>query len=151
MADETEFLAARLQRLEDIDAIRRLFQDYRRSLDGKDFRTYADLFASEGEFIAGPDGSIRAKGREAIFALVDGMRGSLVTDQSGDDVHVAVNDRIDLDGDSATATSTWVYIVRGGGDIPDVSKVGRYSDLLTREDGSWKFLRREAPCDIPAV
>jgi uncharacterized protein (TIGR02246 family) len=151
MADETEFLAARLQRLEDIDAIRRLFQDYRRSLDGKDFRTYADLFASEGEFIAGPDGSIRAKGREAIFALVDSMRGSLVTDQSGDDVHVAVNDRIDLDGDSATATSTWVYIVRGGGDIPDVSKVGRYSDLLTREDGSWKFLRREAPCDIPAV
>ena len=41
--------------------------------------------------------------------------------------------------------------MRGGGDIPDVSKVGRYSDLLTREDGSWKFLRREAPCDIPAV
>jgi uncharacterized protein (TIGR02246 family) len=151
MADETDSLAARLARLEDIEAIRRLFQDYRRSLDSKDFRAYADLFASDGEFIAGPDGSIRAKGREAIFALVDGMRGSLLTDQSGDDVHVAVNDRIDLDGERATATSTWVYIVRGDADIPDVSKVGRYSDLLTREDGSWKFLRREAPCDIPAL
>jgi uncharacterized protein (TIGR02246 family) len=149
--DSTDSLAARLQRLEDIDAIRRLFQDYRRSLDSKDFRAYADLFATEGEFIAGPDGSIRARGREAIFALVDGMRGSLVSDASGDDLHVAVNDRIDLDGDSARATSTWVYIVRGAGDIPDVSKVGRYDDLLTREDGSWKFLRREAPCDIPAV
>jgi len=142
---------ARLGRLEDLESIRRLFQDYRHSLDSKDFHAYADLFAKDGEFIAGPGGSIRAKGREAIFELVDGMRGSLLTDQSGDDVHVAVNDRIDLDGDSATATSTWLYIVRGDGDIPEVSKVGRYSDVLTREDGSWKFLRREAPCDIPAL
>jgi len=151
MADETESLAARIQRLEDIEAIRRLFQDYRSSLDSKDFGTYADLFAQDGEFIAGPDGTIRAKGREAIFALVDGMRGSLLTDQSGDDVHVAVNDRIDLDGDSATATSTWVYVLRGEGDVPDVAKVGRYADVLTREDGSWKFRRREAPCDIPVT
>jgi uncharacterized protein (TIGR02246 family) len=151
MSDDSAALAARLQRLEDIDAIRRLFQDYRRSLDSKDFRAYADLFARAGEFIAGPDGSFRAKGREEIFALVDGMRGSLLTDESGDDLHVAVNDRIDLDGDTANATSTWVYLVRGGGDIPDVSKVGRYVDVLTREDGSWKFLRREAPCDIPKV
>ena len=151
MADDSAALAARLQRLEDIDAIRRLFQDYRLNLDSKNFRGYADLFAQDGEFIAGPDGSFRAKGREAIFELVDGMRGSLLTDETGDDLHVAVNDRIDLDGDRATATSTWVYIVRGDGDVPDVSKVGRYNDELTREDGHWKFLRRVAPCDIPVV
>ena len=151
MADDSEALEARLRRLEDVEAIRRLFQDYRRSLDGKDFRAYADLFAVDGEFIAGPEGSIRAKGREDIFALVDGMRGSLLTNETGDDVHVAVNDRIDLDGDRATATSTWVYVLRGDGDVPDVAKVGHYSDVLTREDGHWKFLRREAPTDIPAV
>lgn len=151
MADDFESLAARVQRIEDIDAIRRLFQDYRKSLDNKDFRAYADLFAQDGEFIAGPDGSINAKGREAIYALVDGMRGSLLTERLGDDLHVAVNDRIELDGDSATATSTWVYIVRGEGDVPDVSKVGRYEDVLTREDGRWKFQRRLAPCDIPVT
>jgi len=151
MAEETESLAARIQRLEDIEAIRRLFQDYRRSLDSKDFRTYADLFAQDGEFIAGPDGTIRAKGREAIFALVDGMRGSLLTDETGDDLHAAVNDVIELDGDRATATSTWIYLVRADGDVPEVSKIGRYIDVLTREDGSWKFLRREAPADIPAL
>ena len=151
MADDSDSLEARVRRLEDIDAIRRLLQDYRTCLDGKDFRGYADLFAADGEFIAGPGGEIHAKGRDAIFELVDGMRGSLLTDALGDDCHAAVNDRIDVDGDGATATSTWVYLVRGEGDVPEVSKVGRYNDVLTREDGRWKFLRREAPCDIPRV
>ena len=151
MAVQSEPLEARLARLEDLDAIRRLLQDYRRALDHKDFRAYADLFAAEGEFIAGPGGSIRAKGRDAIFALVDGMRGSLITDKGGDDVHVAVNDVIELDGDRATVASTWVYMIRAEGDVPELCKIGHYDDVLTREDGDWKFLRREAPCDIPAV
>jgi hypothetical protein len=46
--------------------------------------------------------------------------------------------------------STWVYLVRGAGDVPEVSKIGHYDDVVTREDGAWKFLRREAPMDIPA-
>jgi uncharacterized protein (TIGR02246 family) len=151
MAQDDDSVAARLRRLEDLEAIRGLFQDYRRHLDRKDFRAYADLFAAEGEFVAGPDGSIRAKGPAAIFDLVDGMRGSLLTDKGGDDVHVAVNEAIKLDGDRATAVSTWVYILRAEGDVPEVAKVGHYEDVLTREDGRWKFLRREAPTDIPAV
>ena len=145
-----ESMEARLARLEDLESIRRLLLDYRRHLDGKDFRAYADLFAADGEFIAGPEGEIRAQGREAIFALVDGMRGTLLTETGGDDVHVAVNEVIELDGDRAHVTSTWVYLVRGDGDVPEVSKIGRYDDVVTREDGGWKFLRREAPMDIPA-
>jgi ketosteroid isomerase-like protein len=151
MAQDDDSMAARLRRLEDLEAIRRLFQDYRRHLDHKDFRAYADLFAVEGEFVAGPDGSIRAKGPAAIFELVDGMRGSLLTDKGGDDLHVAVNEVIELEGDRATASSTWVYLVRAEGDVPEVAKVGRYKDVLTREGGRWKFLRREAPADIPAL
>ena len=145
-----ESIEARVARLEDLEAIRRLLLDYRRHLDGKDFRAYADLFAAQGEFIAGPGGEIRAKGRQAIFDLVDGMRGTLLTDAGGDDLHVAVNDVIELDGDRAHVTSTWVYLIRGEGDAPEVSKVGHYDDLMTREDGRWKFLRRTAPMDIPA-
>lgn len=151
MAQDDDSVAARLRRLEDLEAIRRLFQDYRRHLDHKDFRAYADLFAAEGEFVAGPDGSIRAKGPAAIFELVDGMRGSLLTDKGGDDLHVAVNEVIELEGDRATASSTWVYLVRAEDDVPEVAKVGRYKDVLTREGGQWKFLRREAPADIPAL
>jgi ketosteroid isomerase-like protein len=145
-----ESIEARLARLEDLEEIRELFADYRRYLDGKDFRAYAGLFASDGEFVAGENDTIRATGPEAIFALVDGMRGTLLTDRGGDDVHVAVNEVIELDGDRATATSTWVYLIRGEGDLPEVSKIGHYEDLLTREDGHWKFLRRRAPMDIPS-
>jgi uncharacterized protein (TIGR02246 family) len=143
-------IEARLARLEDLEAIRRLLLDYRRYLDTKDFRAYAGLFAADGEFVAGPDGEIRAQGPEAIFALVDGMRGTLLTDAGGDDVHIAVNEVIELDGDRARVTSTWVYLVRGQGDVPEVSKIGHYDDVMTREDGGWRFLRREAPMDIPA-
>src|SRR5580704_9503781 len=126
----TESIEARVARLEDLEAIRRLLLDYRRHLDGKDFRAYAALFAAEGEFIAGPDGEIRARGPEAIFALVDGMRGTLLTDEGGDDLHVAVNEVIELDGDRARVTSTWVYLIRGEGDLPEVSKIGHYDDIV---------------------
>ena len=139
---------ARLGRLEDREAIRRLFLDYRRNLDQKDFRAYAELFAVDGEFIAG---TMRAKGPDAIFELVDGMLGTLLTERGGDDVHLVANDTIELDGDRATAEVTWVYILRGEGDVPVIAKLGHYNDVLTREDGRWKFLRREAPTDIPAL
>ena len=139
---------ARLGRLEDREAIRRLFLDYRRHLDQKDFRAYAELFARDGEFIAG---TMRAKGPDAIFELVDGMLGTLLTERGGDDVHLVANDTIELDGDRATAEVTWVYILRGEGDVPVIAKLGHYNDVLTREDGRWKFLRREAPTDIPAL
>ena len=139
---------ARLGRLEDREAIRRRFLDYRRNLDQKDFRAYAELFARDGEFIAG---TMRAKGPDAIFELVDGMLGTLLTERGGDDVHLVANDTIELDGDRATAEVTWVYILRGEGDVPVIAKLGHYNDVLTREDGRWKFLRREAPTDSPAL
>ena len=138
----------RLQRLEDVEAIRRLMLEYRACLDAKDIRGYAALFAADGEFIAG---DMRATGPEEIFALVDGMRGTLLTDRGGDDVHIVANPTIEVDGDRATADSMWLYIVRGEDDQPVLSKIGSYHDVLTREDGRWRFLRREAPTIIPAI
>jgi uncharacterized protein (TIGR02246 family) len=138
----------RLRRLEDVEAIRRLMLDYRACLDAKDIRGYAALFAADGEFIAG---DMRATGPEEIFALVDGMRGTLLTDRGGDDVHIVANPTIEVDGDRATADSMWLYVVRGEGDQPVLSKIGGYHDVFTREDGHWRFLRREAPTIIPAI
>ncbi|HUZ20445.1 MAG TPA: nuclear transport factor 2 family protein [Acidimicrobiales bacterium] len=143
-----ESTEARLQRLEDLEEIRQLFIEYKRALDGKDFAAYASLFATDGEFVAG---ELHAKGRAEIQAMVEGMLGNLLGDERGNDFHLVINPSVRLDGDRATAEVTWAYVVRGGGDQPVLSKLGHYDDELIREDGRWRFLRRSAPTDIPAI
>jgi len=139
---------ARLRRLEDLAQIRRLFVDYKIVLDKQDFGAYAALFAEDGEFIAGTQ---RVKGRAAIQALVDGMRGSLLGSAPGDDFHVVVNPLIDLDAadpDRARAEVTWLYVVKGEDGGPALAKLGHYEDVLVRQACRWLFGRREAPTDI---
>jgi len=143
MADEHE---ARLRRLEDLEEIRALLMEYRRALDEKDFRAYAALFARDGVFSAG---TMKATGPDEIYALVEGMLGTLLTERSGDDFHLVANVAIELDGDRATSTSTWAYVLRER-DTPVLAKLGRYEDELVREDGRWRFQHRDAPSDVPA-
>ncbi|HWV87615.1 MAG TPA: nuclear transport factor 2 family protein [Capillimicrobium sp.] len=145
MADRS--IEARLQRLEDTEAIRRLFQAYQRALDSMDFRAYSRLFARDGVFVAG---DMVATGPDEIFALVDAMpQSGLLTEKTGDDFHLVSNIDIEVDGDRARATSTWSYIVRAEDDTPRLEKLGHYEDELVREDGEWRFARRAAPTDIP--
>jgi uncharacterized protein (TIGR02246 family) len=138
---------ARLRRLEDLEEIRELLTEYQGMLDGKDLNGYAALFATNGEFVAG---DVRAQGHEEIRALVEGMLGNLLTTEQGDDAHLVVNPLVHLDGDRATAHVTWAYIVRGPEDQPLLSKLGHYEDVLVRERGRWRFLRRSASTGIPA-
>jgi uncharacterized protein (TIGR02246 family) len=139
---------ARLRRLEDLEQIRRLFVEYKSVLDKQDFAAYASLFAEDGEFVAGAG---VAKGRAAIKELVEAMPGSLLGSAPGDDFHVIVNPLIELDPvdpDRARAELTWLYVVKGSDGGPALAKLGHYNDELVREDGRWRFLRREAPADI---
>ena len=46
-------LAARLQRLEDVEEIQALLLDYGRLLDSRDLPGYSRLFAKEGEWVGG--------------------------------------------------------------------------------------------------
>lgn len=144
-------VGSRLRRLEDLERIHQLFIDYKTMLDRKEFGAYAALFAEDGEFIAGPQ---RAKGRAAIQALVAAMPGTgLLGAGVGEDFHLVINPQVELDpgdADRARAQSTWVYVVRGEDGGPLLSKLGHYDDELVREAGRWRFLRREAPMDIPA-
>jgi uncharacterized protein (TIGR02246 family) len=148
MTDRLAELEARVQRMEDRDAIFALFMRYRECLDEKDFSGYAALFGMDGEFVAAGG---TAKGRAGIEELVDGMRGSLLTAVAGDDLHIVVNPEISIDGDRATSRSTWIYIVKGDDGEPTLCKVGHYEDELVREDGEWRFARRFAPMDMPAA
>jgi hypothetical protein len=142
-------VATRLRRLEDLEQIRRLFTEYKILLDRQDFAAYADLFAEDGEFGAGPDA---VRGRAAIREMVEAMPGSGVLARApGDDCHVLVNPLIELDPDDpdhARAELTWLYVVKGPDGAPKLAKLGHYNDTLVREAGRWRFLRREAPADI---
>jgi uncharacterized protein (TIGR02246 family) len=135
-------LEARLQRLEDLEAIRALIASYRRALDEKDFEAYAELFGDDGEFVAD---TAHARGREEILAMLGEMqRTGALTVEAGDDRHLVANLEITVDGDSATASSTWVYLTRADG----LAMVGHYVDTLRRTQDGWRFERREAPRDI---
>jgi len=142
-------LEARIARLADIDEIRQLAVAYKVALDGKDIAAYAELFAEEGTLWCGPD--LAATGRSAIRELVDGMSGSLLTEAIGTDAHAIANHLIEVDGDTATGSLTWLYFTVGADGLPELGKLGQYRDRYVREHGRWRFERREAPSEIPLV
>ena len=101
-AADLESVAARVQILEDREDIRALILAYGAAHDHRDYRTFADLFATEGEWVGGL-GS--AKGPEAIFALMDRTIGHNPQPNGSGTYHVMTNDQIKIDGDSASATT----------------------------------------------
>jgi uncharacterized protein (TIGR02246 family) len=140
-------LEERLQALEDREAIGALLAEYRRALDEKDFEAYADLFGDDGEFVT--DGRT-ARGRAEILTMLAELQAAgALSVAAGDDRHLVANVQIAVDGDGATAKSTWVYLTRGDGDEPQLALIGHYEDALRRTTGGWRFARRTAPCDIP--
>lgn len=144
--DALDALEARVQILEDREAIRALILAYGTAHDHRDYRTFASLFATNGEWVGGL-GS--AKGPEAIFELMDRTIGHNPQPNGSGTYHVLTNDQIEIDGDHASATTKWIYITPGDDGAPKAVLLGHYDDEFIRENGEWKFLRREAPVDIP--
>lgn len=144
-AQAPDSVAARLQKLEDKAAIERVLLDYGRYLDARDFRSYASLFAKEGEWIGG-FGTV--KGPAEIQAFMEKALGST---NRGNTYHLLSNFVIEVQGDTATAWSRWAFITPGPENRAVISQGGRYEDRLVRENGQWKFLRREAFTDVPAM
>ncbi len=137
-------LAAKVQLLADKEEIRTVLVNYGRTLDARDFAAYAHLFAKEGEWIGG-FGSV--KGPAAIEAFMIKNIGN--PGKPNGTYHVLTNFIIDVHGDSAAAWSRWAYVVPGADKKPSIAQGGHYEDKLTRENGQWKLLRREAFTDIP--
>ena len=74
------------------------------------------------------DGGIQARGRDESSRCWRTPATGALTLAAGDDRHLVANIEIALDGDSATASSTWVYLTRADG----LAMVGRYADTLRR-------------------
>jgi uncharacterized protein (TIGR02246 family) len=136
--------AARTQRLEDRADIERLLVEYGRTLDARDFKAYAALFAKDGVWSGGM-GTLQ--GPAAIQAF---MEKAIPGPNTAHNFHILSNFAIDVNGDTATAWSRWTFMAPGPNNTAVAAQSGRYDDTLVREDGRWKFKRRVASNDIPA-
>lgn len=141
-AQDLASLAKRVQVLEDREEIRALILAYGRAHDNRDYRTFANLFAKEdGEWIGGL-GS--AKGREEIFELMDRTIGHNPQPNGSGTYHIMTNEQIEIDGDHASSVTKWIYLTPNEDQSPKMVYLGHYNDDFVRENGEWKFLRREA-------
>jgi uncharacterized protein (TIGR02246 family) len=144
-AIDLESLAARVRILEDREDIRALILAYGQAHDHRDYRKFANLFASNGEWIGGL-GS--AKGPEAIFKLMDESIGHNPLPDGSGTFHVMTNEQIEINGDRAASVTKWLYLTKGEDNAPKPTYLGHYNDQFIRENGQWKFLRRQSVSDI---
>jgi uncharacterized protein (TIGR02246 family) len=138
-------LEQRLQRLEDVDAIRELLVAYGRNFDKRDFPAYANLFAKDGVWVGGAAGVQSYQGPDAIRAM--GEKGYPPSVFPGA-YHIMSNFAIELTGpDTAQSWSRWTFVVNGVHKEPVIFRGGYYEDTFVREDGRWKFKRRVVATD----
>ena len=144
MSTREEALEARLRRLEDVEEIRLLLEEYARCLDAADYVGYSELFTEDGELHAQIG---VAKGREAIRALLDKRLDPGATPRRTA-FHWIGNPTIEVDGDRARSIVLWSYVTHDDAGFPLILQVGHYQDELVRDDAGWRFHRREISRDF---
>ena len=140
-------LVSRLEALEAREAIRALWAEYGRTLDARDFGAFARLWARNAEFGTGPNA---AKGPAAIAASLEKAIGTNYPDSKGKNFHLYFNESIDVRGDHATAISKGGYVMATADNSKaDFLLLAEYRDELVKDDGVWKFLKRQIVSEIP--
>ena len=137
------------ERGEDRAAIHALLVAYGETLDAGDFDAFGKLFAMGGVY-AGGAGGAGLSGPQAAEAL----RRTFTENALGfgnPRAHLFFNEVIRFTGtDEASATSNSLYMVPGPDGAPQAALMAAYRDRLVREDGAWKFARREVTSLLPA-
>jgi 3-phenylpropionate/cinnamic acid dioxygenase small subunit len=121
------------------EAVRNLLGRYCELMDAADWQAVGELFASAE--LAGPDGRVIASGSDAVAALY--RRGTQLHDGSPRTRHVTANSVVEIDGDRATARSSYVVFQGVDGFALQPIITGRYADSFARTDGGWRFARRQ--------
>lgn len=143
-------IEARLTGLEDRESIRTLLHSYGRYVDERNWQAFSELFAVDSGTWDGGMGI--AAGRAAIIEMMESTIGSDnnigANGQGVSNLHLISNEFIEVQGDTATALSKWVFVMTAEEGGPDVVFVGHYDDQLVKENGHWKFLYRKVSGDI---
>jgi hypothetical protein len=130
--------ADRLTRLEDREAIRLVLRDYGRLLDERKFDEFGQLFAADGEYVSGNT-------TRGPAAIAESLRRIMTANSMGlaePNFHVLFNERIELRGDRADATSQSFFVAPGADSAPQIIMMASYVDILVRTPQGWKFAKR---------
>lgn len=134
----TEALAARLARLEDLEALRRLKADYCERCDrGAPPEAIAELFSDDAEIAVAPGGE-SARGRAGIVAFYAALdrRFELAA-------HLLANPRLEVDGDAARGR-WWILMPAldaREGEPRERFLLAEYDEEYRRESGAWRIRR----------
>jgi hypothetical protein len=131
--------ATRLAELEDRESIRLLIRDYGRLLDERRFDEFGQLFAPEGEYVSGG-----ATTRGPV-AIADSLRRIMAGNPLGlqePNFHVLFNERIELQGERATATSQSFFVAPGADGAPRLIMMASYDDSFVRTPAGWRYAKR---------
>ena len=140
-------LAQRVQQLEDEKAIREVLVQYGEYLDARDYAAYSRLFARDGVWTGGFG---QFTGPAAIEAmLVENLGAPEPGFINKSSFHLITTPVVDVQGDTATARSRYLFFTASEEGRPSVLLAGRYEDEFVREDGAWKIRRRITHGVIP--
>lgn len=142
-------VSARVQVLEDRDAIRALLVSYARTLDERDFAGFEQLWAADAEFLGG--GKNVAKGPVAIRDMLQGLLKVNAAPVPGRDFHLVMNQTIDVTGDTATGFSRGTWVVTDPDSKMRISIIANYYDQFVRVGGRWQFKRHQIGGTAPGA
>src|SRR4051812_23692141 len=136
-------IEARIQRLEDIEAIRDLKMAYAKLCDeGYDADGIVGLFAENEDVSWESDVFGTYNGRDEIHRWFDNVDAEILWA-----LHLMINPRVEVADNGQTATGSF-YLLElatmtslGGGDPDAVIMTGKYADEFVKVDGEWKFKR----------
>ena len=140
MSDDTDELRARLQQLEDVEAIRRLKAAYCAACDDDhDGDAVAALFTPDG--VWQQSGDRPRVGHEEIAAKMFGIRNAGFMARSA---HMVTNPVIDVDGDTATGHWRFLMMFTYADGTRFERIIGHYDERYQRVDGRWLFTSLKA-------
>jgi hypothetical protein len=119
----------------DIQEIKALNAKYNFSIDEGNATAWASCFTADGDFNAAIDGA-RPKGTEQLKAFI---RVGIAT--FGTMYHLTTNEIISVDGENARQKCYLQFFTKKDGAIDGYICV--YDDWLKRENGVWKYSRRD--------
>jgi hypothetical protein len=136
---QIQLLEARLDRIRDVNDIKRLQRAYGYYLDEGQWTDVADLFTDNASLEIGMDGVYRGRQRiREYFLTLGGGREGLAPGQLNE--HLQLMPVITLGDDMNTAKGTWrAVILRGQLGANAFWSEGPYENEYVREGGVWKI------------